>query len=523
MKPQEAGGWRAQKKSLQHSAAVRLFFACLGMLLLLMLTAAPNSAKNDPRRVMVERSYLASHWQLARWHTGQTVCDIYSRQDGPPAAQEVVHFCGDSTYQEWFTTPLCNGTDCRGLMLRFAGRGMHYYQELVQLPRISFQVDPLECTPGQVCSTRPYLNITASEPVEGHRITRLFVRTPDKMWMYEGSHSLFELPLTGEKGTWLEYWAVSDLGDESERVKIRYRSVPLTGASGYQIDLLGEEWAAAAPSGSLVWDLFPALDRPLPKVLEQPLNPRYLATTNRYVYLSGQLIRAGKVDASGCPGGGFFPTGAVNACGEQASADQVLEWQNRYDGLIYDAAQRHHVPARVLKGIIAQESQFWPSYGRLYEVGLGMLTENGLDLVLTWNTNYFLDVCQDAYSSRVCSSGYPSLTKEQQLVLRGALLEMIGTDAEIDLLAATLAANAIQMRQLVRNTLLYPPADVTTYEDMWKITIGNYYAGSGCTGAALQVIANTDTQLNWGTVVQNLRGDCQIAGMYVERVFDLAD
>jgi hypothetical protein len=41
---------------------------------------------------MIERSYLASHWQLARWHTGQTVCDIYSRLDGQPAVEEVTTF-----------------------------------------------------------------------------------------------------------------------------------------------------------------------------------------------------------------------------------------------------------------------------------------------------------------------------------------------------------------------------------------------------------------------------------------------
>jgi hypothetical protein len=521
MKLQDESGRHSQRSS-HNLPALRWVLACLACLLFLSLSAASTSAKSDPRRVTVARSYLATHWQLARWHTGITVCDIYSRLDGPPAVKEVVHFCGESTYQEWLSTPECSGSNCSGLMLRFMGRGMHSYQEQVFLPPISFQLESPDCIPGQICETRPHLHITAVEPVEGRRIMRLYLRTPDRMWMYEGSRSLFELPLTGEQGEWLEYWAVSDLGDESERVRLHFRSVPQTASGGYQLDLLAEEWAAYAPSGSLAWDLFPSLDRPLPKALEQPLTPRYLATTNRYALLAAHLIRAGLVDASLCPGGGFFANGAVNACGEQVSAGVVLEWQNRYDDQIFAAAQRHHIPARVLKGIIAQESQFWPLHDKRFELGLGMQTENGLDLLLSWNVAYFLEVCQAAYSGHTCSPGYASLSAEQKLVLKGALLQQIGTDAEIDLLAAALAANAMQTRQLVRNTMLYSPAEVTTYEDMWKLTIGNYYAGSGCTGAALQAVANTDVQLTWDNAVQNLRGNCQIASMYVERVFDLS-
>jgi hypothetical protein len=511
------------EEQIGRFAALRILAACLLALGVLFSPKISTAAENDPRRVMVEKSYLASHWQLARWHTGQTVCNIYSRLDGPPAAEEVTHFCGESTYQEWFTTPICNGLDCSGLMLRYMGRGMHVYQELVKLPRIFFKATLSDCIPGQICSVRPRLMVDAVEPVEGHRITRLYLRTQDRMWMYEGNHSLFELPITGEQGTWLEYWAVSDLGDESERVRIRFRTVPLNENSSYQVDLVGKDWAEFIPSGSLIWDLLPPIDEPLPKTLEQPLNARYLTTTNRYVYLAGQLIRSGYVNAAFCPSNGLLPNGTANACGEEASADQVLEWQNRYDQQIFNAAQRHDVPPRVLKGIIAQESQFWPDYGKPYELGLGMLTENGLDLLLTWNLDYYLDVCNHTYTDQICSSGYAALQADQQLVLRGALLQYIGTEHEFDLLAATLAASATQMRQLVRNTLLYQPVEVTTYEDMWKLTTGNYYAGSGCIGNALKVIADTDVALTWEEVTRYMVGDCDMAPLYVERVFSLAD
>jgi hypothetical protein len=521
MKLSEIGGQHIQEQ-IGRFTALRILAACLCALGVLFLPKISSSAENDPRQVVVEKSYLASHWQLARWHTGQTVCDVYSRLDGPPAAEEVVHFCGKSTYQEWFTTPSCNGVDCSGLMLRFMGRGMHVYQELVKLPRISFRTTLVDCNPGQVCAARPRLMIKANEPVEGQRITTLYLRTANRMWMYEGDHSLFELPLTDEQGEWLDYWAVSDLGDESERMRIRFRSVALNEDSGFQVDLLGKEWSAFAPSGSITWNLFPPLDDSLSKVLEKPLNAGYLATTNRYVYLAGQLIRSGIVNAASCPSFGLLPNGAANACGEQASANQVLEWQNRYDEHIFAAAQRHNIPPRVLKGVIAQESQFWPAYGKPYELGLGMLTENGLDLLLTWNTDYYLDICLRTYTELICSPGYSGLKEDQQIVLRGALLRSIGTEREFDLLAATMAASAAQMDQVVRNTLLYPPGDVTTYEDMWKLTIGNYYAGSGCSGAALKVIAENDSSVTWEEVTRNMWGDCENAAMYVDRVFTLS-
>jgi hypothetical protein len=522
MNSQTAGG-RGFWEQIGGFSALRILAACLFALVVLVFPTHSTIAENDPRQVMVERSYLASHWQLARWHTGQTVCDIYSRLDGQPAVEEVTHFCGENTYQEWFTTPICNGSDCSGLMLRYRGRGMHVYQELVKLPRISFKVALSDCIPGQICSVRPRLRVDAVEPVEGHRITRLYLRTQDRMWMYEGNQSLFELPITGEQGTWLEYWAVSDLGDESERVRIHFRSVPVNENSSYQVDLVGKDWAEYIPSGSLIWDLLPPIDEPLLKTLEQPLNARYLTTTNRYVYLAGQLIRNGYVNAAFCPSNGLLPNGTANACGEQASADQVLEWQNRYDEQIFNAAQRYNIPARVLKGVIAQESQFWPAYGNPYELGLGMLTENGLDLLLNWNNEYYLDVCLRNYTELICSSGYSGLQEDQQLVLRGALLQSIGTDLEFDLLAATMAASAAQMDQVVRNTLLYPPRDVTTYEDMWKLTIGNYYAGSGCSGTALKIIAESDSPVTWEEITRNMWGDCENAAMYVERVLQLAD
>jgi hypothetical protein len=104
-------------------------------------------------------------------------------------------------------------------------------------------------------------------------------------------------------------------------------------------------------------------------------------------------------------------------------------------------------------------------------------------------------------------------------MMRRSLMDKIGTDAEIDLLAATLFASAEQINQMVINTSGKEPAELTNYEVMWKITTGNYYAGSGCIGSGLQKINDGDLKLTWEQVVVQMDGDCKIATSYVQNVF----
>ena len=232
------------------------------------------------------------------------------------------------------------------------------------------------------------------------------------------------------------------------------------------------------------------------------------------------MISLGLAKASGCAANGLQPDGSASQCGQEATAKQVLAWQNKYNDQIYAAALKYNIPALILKGILAQESQFWPLQTNPYELGLGRLTENGADMLLKWNTGYYLDLCVPAYDRVTCSSGYSRLSPIAQLMLRNAVLSKVGTTHEIDMLAASLQASSRQVNQLVINTGRREAAGQTSYEDMWKITIGNYNAGSGCIGNALQNISDNGLELTWDQVVQQMLGDCKNAGDYVDKVLE---
>lgn len=385
--------------------------------------------------------------------------------------------------------------------------------------QISFQVEVQNCVPWEVCTATPQLHFVAQEP-GGFQILQVYIRIGDRERMYTGADALLSLPQTDERGLWIDYWAVSDhAGETSENFRFKYRYLPTAAdPASFRFEILGLEWADQAPVGSILWGLFPPADQPLPKALDQPFSVAYLSTTNRYLYLAGHLIQSGVVDAKSCPDGGLLKNGTATQCGEKAGAQQVLDWQNKYDDQIYAAALKYNIPARVLKGILAQETQFWPASTNPYELGLGKMTENGADMLLTWNTNYFLALCLPVYERTACSAGYSGLSPSAQMMLRRAVLDKVGTAEEIDMLAASLLASATQVNRLVINTARKEPAELTTYEAMWKITVGNYYAGSGCTGSSLQKINDGGLRLTWEQVIAQMLGDCKNATVYVERV-----
>lgn len=286
----------------------------------------------------------------------------------------------------------------------------------------------------------------------------------------------------------------------------------------YRFDLLTDEWASSLPGGAMLWQMFPPSDGSLPRLLEQPFSAGYLATTNRYALLAGQLIRKGLVNIASCSDGGLNRNGSASACGERAAAELVLEWQNKYDQKIYDAGLRYNVPARVIKGVIAQESQLWSLSSDPYEQGLGYITESGVSMLLMWNLDYYSSTCLPVYGMAGCASGYASMREDRQMVLRRAVFGRIGTEAEVDLIAAMLYASAAQTQQMVKNVTRTEPAEASTYEDMWKMAIVNYYAGSGCLGSALNASINEEYPLKWDALAGYLDETCAIADDYVTRV-----
>jgi hypothetical protein len=517
---------RARKFFAVHGW-LRLVLACL--LAGAVFASPPNSAgaNSDSRTLQEQVQVQSAHWQLLRWSDGFVTCNIYVNHAGQPTMDDVNFSCGTRVLQNWLTTPACapammgsSSAGCAGLMLRYVGAETRTETKTTVLPEINLQLFVTDCQPGQWCESRPGLRLVAYEPVAGHQITNIHVRVARDEKAFSGAISDLRLPPTGEQGEWLEYWAESDFGDTSARFQVKYRAYSSVqdGRQLYRFDLLTDEWSSTLPGGALLWQMFPPAEASVPKLLEQPLSPGYLATTNRYALLAGQLIRNGLVDATSCSDRGVLSNGAASVCGERAAADMVLTWQNKYDQQIYNAGLRYNIPARVIKGVIAQESQFWPESSDPYERGLGYVTENGVSMLLLWNLDYYASVCLPAYGLAGCASGYAGMREDRQVAIRRAVFDRLGTEAEIDLLAAMLYASAAQSQQLVKNVTRAEPADATTYEDMWKMTIANYYAGSGCLGQALHASLSEEFPLTWDTLSGYLEGTCTIADEYVRRV-----
>ena len=470
-----------------------------------------------------------AHWQIARWSDGGAVCDFYSRSSARPTPREVEQACGKEISQAWVDTPECKlrpGQACAGLLLLGASAKALDAPGSPDgnLPPIQMSASPLNCQPGQTCGERPQIRFSASEPLSGYQIARVHVRVGSTERIYSGSVAQVTVPLTGDQGDSILYWAESSLGDSSETFTLRYRATPLSqnDPPTYRFDLLDARYQSVMAPGVLRWEVFPTAARPLSSAFVQPSGPELLATSYPLIYLAGHLIRSGEVDASSCSDRGLLVDGGASPCGAKLAAARVTAWQNQYDRPIYTAALKYDVPARVLKGMIAQESQFWPVSNDPYEVGLGFMTENGASMLLSWNLDYYRAVCRPLYGATVCYGGYSNLREDRQKMLRGVVFGRMGSSAEIDTLGATLAASAGQTAQLIGNVMHADLSGVTAYDDLWKVTLANYYAGSGCIGAGLRGVAAAQSPLTWEALDKQLTGVCQIADQYVQKVLEFA-
>jgi hypothetical protein len=499
------------------------------LVLFLVNLAAPLavSADENSRRFPVSSTTMADHWSLARWDNGQSVCELYLKQSAEkksPTPTEILDLCGKNVYQDWMSTVVCedalkgNPAACKGLFLRYMGSKQALVQEYYEVPPASVKVEVANCLPWELCDWRPELKFTGGEPLDGYHITSTHARIGTQERSCDGAACTLRMPVT-DTAVQLEYWAVSSYGDESPHKFLWLRNrVPTGQQERFLLEVLDAGLSRKMPAGAAEWGLFPALSSPMAPLIEQPASAAELATAHSYLLLAGSLLRNGKVDGSSCPAGGLLPNGNATPCGQELSQAKVLEWQNQYDTQIFDAAQASQVPARLLKGIIARETQFWPVTGSPYELGLGRLTENGADLLLSWNVVYFLATCQPVYGQAGCSAGYSQLSAEQRKLLRGLALSVVGTPSEIGLVAATLKASSQQVAQMMFNVTGQAVPSVTSLEDMWSLSVANYHAGSGCIGGAMQAAAATHQPMTWNQIAQNLEPACQVAVDYVNQV-----
>ena len=512
--------------------------------------AAPLPAPPGPDRYSVTVvDYTKYFWWMIPYGKEEIVCKIVTDHEGLPTPGDIYVDCGEAIYDKWIKQKPCVEPDaslCTGFYLHLVKTKPAQKEIAVPLPPPTVEVtlencDPVYTSYTSICDSEPILVLTGIEPLPDYEIISIegLYGTEKQPFICDRICRL-QLPVTGEDGFLIQFWANSSYGDSSVMFDALVR-VAVTDAGNpdrlfWYVDVLSSQWMGV-PVASCVeaWGALPPVGGP-PEWLTTPTGSEELGTNIPYNYLAAQLIRAGAVDVSGCPDGGLLPDGGASACGMEAARQAVNAWQNQFDGLILSVAQETGVPAHLLKNLFAIESQFWPGRSGRNDIGLGQLTEKGADTLLLWNPPFFYQFCPLVMDSAECSKGYLHLTEEQRVYLRQMLIVQVdATCADcplginldranfgIGVFAHAMLANCEQAGQLVKNVTGEQAGNVATYEDLWKFTLVNYNAGPGCLGNALDATYGEDLEeeqeLTWENVSSHLEPACQGAINYVESI-----
>ena len=388
--------------------------------------------------------------------------------------------------------------------------------EKIKLPEMILEIEaPVEQVP------ESYVTIRAYDPAPGYNITSIqgllegkpFKCTEDACNVYF------------DRDAQITYWATSSFGDESQHYTATLRisqnqfdyNVSITNRSLFYryVDAAAKAWKGIALGTEPQWTYLPQ-------------SPSQLNTNKTLHYLAAKLIVSGIVDATDCPGSGLFDNWAPNGCGIEKARPALLSWQNRFDNIIWNASKEHGVPAKLIKAIIEQESQFWPDKTGtdfVDEYGLGQLNEFGADVALRWDKSLHDQVCSSTLFD--CPEYYANLPSYSQAMLRGRLLQLVNANCptceygidlikaeeSIDIIAQTIYANARQA-----GYILDEYEAKTQYEDLWRFTMVSYHAGYQCLEDAIAKTISLGEPLNWSYVSYHLT--CQGAGEYVDKIWE---
>lgn len=544
---------KENKKKINNIIRIFTIFA------LLLVFFSPDPAKSATtlfserkRTVKIEADYTLYEWWLLSWKTSEIVCQVYTEHESWPDSAEVLYYCGSTIQKQWMDTKPCdNAQECPGLYLHLAGTSALSREVEVNLPSPEVFISVVGCNkePGQKnCTSLPYLRFNAYEPLPNEQIIQIVGRFNGMGFSCPGGACDLPLTPTGLDGIKIEFWAESSYGDASELYTAQVRVVPWGDFANpddtsvdkptYYVDVLSSQWLGEGRSTcSEIWQSFMPIDGP-PSWLRTPQLAEQLETDEDYFLLAGMLIQQGVVNASHCPFGGLESGGAANVCGMKAAQEIVDQWQNQFNAEIIQVANQTGVPAQLMKNIFSRESQFWPGiYKRVYEAGLGHLSDVGADAVLLWNPSFYSQFCPLILSEESCQRGFGNLDKKQQEMLRGALVQKVnaacpdcpdGIDLtranfSISIFARSILANCEQVRQIVYNNTGKQAGQIVSYEDLWKFTLLNYTSGSGCLGNAIQRTINNGNVLNWENIAYNLQPACRTGIDYVDEVSSMPE
>ena len=538
---------RNTKKLHNMLRAFVVFAMLLGFFSIETAESATTLFSERKRTIKIEAEYTLYEWWLLSWKTSEIVCQVYTEQESWPDSGEVLYYCGEAIQKQWLDTKPCGlYQECSGLYLHLANVTPLQRQVEVNLPSPEVYVSISGCNKQQGqnnCTSLPYLRFNAYEPLPNEQIIQIVGRYNGMGFSCPGGACDLPLNPTGLDGVKVDFWAESSYGDASEVYSAQVRVIPWGDFANpddpsadtptYYVDVLSSQWLGEGRSTcSEIWQAFLPIDGP-PDWLRTPQLAEQLETDNDYYLLAGMLIKQGIVAAGHCPSGGLETNGAATTCGMEAAKPFVDEWQNQFNSEIIQVANQTGVPAQLMKNIFSRESQFWPGiYGKVYEAGLGHLSDVGADAVLLWNPSFYSQFCPLILSEGTCQRGFGNLDIDQQEMLRGALvqkvnaacpdcpvgIDLVQANFSISIFARSILANCEQVRQLVYNNTGQQPGQVINYEDLWKFTLLNYTSGVGCLGNAIQRTINNGNTLTWENVSYNLQPACRTGIEYVDEV-----
>lgn len=507
----------------------------------------PDPDKEGPDRYQsISVDVELVEWWMARWKKDEIVCSFFVDHPGLPNSVDISSACEKEIFTEWEkNNSACtekDPKDCPGFYFINISQKSSQKELIVKLPSpsVTVRLDNCELDEKGWCTAQPNLVLTGIEPLPNERITAIHGYAGEDSFDCEGDGCIFKLSETSADGVRLTFWADSSYGDHSATfdalVRVTKDPNDKRLLERWQVDVFSTQWEGPEiASCAAVWETFRP-EEGLPNWLTTPKNSTGLKSNIPYDYLASNLIQQGVTNASQCPDGGLFSDGSVNACGLEAAKKDVEEWQNRFDKVILKVSKQKEVPAQLLKNLFSRESQFWPGVFRNgKDVGLGQMTEGGADTALLWNPIFYNGFCPLVLDVEVCQTyGYANLSKNQQLLLQGALvnsvdarcdtcplgLDLSRADFSIGIFAHTLLANCEQAGKIVENVTGDKPGLSTDLETMWKFTLVNYNAGSGCLSDAVTNAydPSIDQTVSWDNVAANLNLFCPGAVDYVNDI-----
>jgi len=512
------------------------------------------NANSPERKAEITISYTTYEWWLLTWSRSQVVCQIYVEHEGLPDPSEIGYYCGDQVKRDWLNTSPCEFSDeitkaehCSGFYLHLVNVTPAERKIEVNLMPPEVFVDIANCNPQPPenrCETLPSLHLIGEEPLPNEQIINIQGYIGAQPFSCEGTECSVPLPATGSEGITATFWAESSFGDASNTFTARIRVIPwgdfaspdtnTTDHPQWYVDILSSQYLGDTEStASQIWSSFPSVGGP-PRWLSSPDHPDGLISDQAYYYLAGSMIGQGLVNVEDCQNGGLESDNYANQCGLEAARPLINQWQNQFNSEIIRVADETGVPAQLMKNIFSRESQFWPGFSANYnEAGLGHLSDIGADTVLLWNPSFFSQFCPLVFDTTVCQRGFGNLDLSEQEMLRGALVQKVnaacpecpmGIDLSqanfsISIFARSLLANCEQVGQIIYNATRQEAGETSTYEDLWRFTLVNYNAGSGCLANAIQGALNNNNPLTWSNVSQFLEpGACQASIDYVEDI-----